>query len=126
MAGTLITSTIQGTTLTDGTNSTSTTNCIKGSAKAWVNYNGVTQTVNSSFNVLTVTYVSTGTYTVNFTTAMPNAFFVTQLTGNNSGARSNTFGYTTAQTTSSVSIKFADDQSTLTDVSSANVAIFSS
>jgi hypothetical protein len=57
---------------------------------------------------------------------MPNAFFVTQLTGNNSGSRQNTYGYTTAQTASSVTFKFADDQSTLTDVSSANVAIFSS
>jgi len=109
----------------NGTTWASTANT--GAAKAWVNFSGVASTtINSSFNVLTVTYVSTGTYTVNFTTAMPNAFFVTQLTGNNSGSRQNTFGYTTAQTTSSVSIKFADDQSTLTDVSSANVAIFSS
>ena len=122
MAGTLTIS-----TLSDGTNSTSSTNCIKGSAKSWVNFSGLgSTTINNSFNVSSVTYVSTGTYTVNFTTTMPNAFFVTQITGNNSGTRQNTYGYTTAQITSSVTFKFADDQSTLTDISSANVAIFSS
>jgi hypothetical protein len=67
MAGTLVI-----TTLSDGTNSTSSTNCIQGSAKAWVNYNGVAQTVTGSFNVSSVTYNAAGDYTVNFTTAMPN------------------------------------------------------
>jgi hypothetical protein len=74
MAGTLITSTIQGTTLTDGTNSTSTTNCIQGSAKAWVNFNGVTTaTTRSSYNVTSVTRNATGDYTILFTDAFVDA-----------------------------------------------------
>jgi hypothetical protein len=81
MAGTLITSTIQGTTLTDGTNSTSTTNCIQGSAKAWVNYNGSAQTISGSFNVSSVTYNATGDYSVNFTTAMANANYASLASG---------------------------------------------
>jgi hypothetical protein len=68
MAGTLVI-----TTLSDGTNSTSATNCIQGSAKAWVNYNGVAQSVRASYNVSSVTYNSTGNYTVNFTNAMSDA-----------------------------------------------------
>jgi hypothetical protein len=44
-----------------------------GGAKAWLNYNGVTQTIIGSFNVSSVTYNGTGDYTVNFTTAMANA-----------------------------------------------------
>ena len=68
MAGTLTIS-----TLSDGTNSTSTTNCIKGSAKAWILYNGSAQTVLGSFNISSVTYVGVGQYTLNFTTAMANA-----------------------------------------------------
>jgi hypothetical protein len=72
MAGTLITSTLQGTTLTDGTNSTSTTNCIKGSARAWIQFVGSTGTINGSFNVSSITVNTTGDYTVNFTTAMSN------------------------------------------------------
>ena len=68
MAGTLTIS-----TLSDGTNSTSATNPIKGSAKAWVNFNGAT--INGSFNVSSVTLNGTGDFTVNYTTAMPNATY---------------------------------------------------
>jgi hypothetical protein len=68
MAGTLTIS-----TLSDGTNSTSATNPILGSAKAWVNYDGVAQSVRSSFNVSSVTYNGIGNYTVNFTNAFADA-----------------------------------------------------
>jgi hypothetical protein len=68
MAGTLTIS-----TLSDGTNSTSSTNCIQGSAKAWVNFNGSGGTIRRSYNVSSITVNSTGDYTLNFTTAMPNA-----------------------------------------------------
>jgi len=56
-----------------------TQNGMTGIAKAWVNYNGATQTINSSFNVSSVTRNSTGYYTVNFTTAMPNANYAQSL-----------------------------------------------
>lgn len=69
MAGTLTIS-----TLSDGTNSTSSTNCIQGSAKAWVNFNGSTPPViRGSYNVSSVTRNSTGDYTVNFTSALTDA-----------------------------------------------------
>ena len=68
MAGTLTIS-----TLSDGTNSTSATNCIQGSAKAWVNFNGSGGTIRGSYNVSSITVNGTGDYTINFTTAMPNA-----------------------------------------------------
>ena len=67
MAGTLTIS-----TLSDGTNSTSATNCIKGSARAWIQFVGSTGTINGSFNVSSITVNTTGDYTVNFTTAMSN------------------------------------------------------
>lgn len=38
--------------------------------KAWVNYNGVTQTIRGSYNVSSVTYSATGQYIVNLTTAL--------------------------------------------------------
>jgi len=68
MPGTLVI-----TTLSDGTNSTSATNPIQGSAKAWCSYNGSTQTIKSSFNVSSVTRNGSGNYTFNFTTAIGNA-----------------------------------------------------
>ena len=70
MAGTLVI-----TTLSDGTNSTSATNCIQGSAKAWIRFDGRANpvTVQGSYNISSVTYVDSSTFTLNFTTAMPNA-----------------------------------------------------
>jgi hypothetical protein len=68
MAGTLTIS-----TLSDGTNSTSATNAIQGSARAWVNFNGTgTVAIRASYNVSSITDNGAGDYTVNFTNAMPN------------------------------------------------------
>jgi hypothetical protein len=71
MAGKLVVS-----TLNDSSGVLATQNGMTGIAKAWVNYNGSTQTLNNSFNVSSVTRTSTGYFTVNFTTAMVNANYV--------------------------------------------------
>lgn len=67
MAGTLTIS-----TLSDGTNSTSATNPIRGSAKAWVCFNGTGPAIRSSYNVSSITRIALGNYTVNFTNAFAN------------------------------------------------------
>lgn len=69
MAGTLTIS-----SLSDGTNTGSVTDAIKGSAKAWVNFNGVTTaTIRASYNVSSVTRNGTGDYIISFANAMPDA-----------------------------------------------------
>lgn len=79
MAGTLTIA-----TLSDGTNSTSSTNCISGSAKAWVNFNGTgTVAIRASYNVSSITDNGTGDYTVNFTTSMPNTTYSVVATSGN-------------------------------------------
>lgn len=85
MAGTLTLSTIS-----DGTNSTSTTNVVQGSAKAWVNYKATsTVGIRASYNVSSVTYNGTGDYTINFTNAMTDANYSTiGSTGGYNGASS--------------------------------------
>ena len=60
-------------TLSDGTNSTSSTNCIQGSAKAWLTYNLNNQTTLASYGLSSVTYNSGGVFTMNFTTAFADA-----------------------------------------------------
>jgi hypothetical protein len=71
MAGTLVI-----TTLSDGTNSTSATNCIQGSAKAWVNFDGTgTVAIRASYNVSSITDNGTGDYTVNFTNAFADTSY---------------------------------------------------
>jgi hypothetical protein len=77
MAGTLVI-----TTLSDGTNSTSSTNCISGSAKVWVNFNGTgTVAIRASYNVSSITDNGTGNYTVNFTNALTDANYAVHVTG---------------------------------------------
>jgi hypothetical protein len=72
MPGTLVIS-----DLSDGTNSTSATNCIQGSAKAWVNFNGTgTPAIRASYNVSSITDNGTGDYTLNFTNAFADANYV--------------------------------------------------
>lgn len=70
MAGTLTIS-----TLSDGTNSTSSTNCIQGSAKAWARFSATpsTVTINASYNISSITYNAAGDYTINFTNAFVDA-----------------------------------------------------
>ena len=60
-------------TISDGTNSTSSTNCIQGSARAWASWSGSTGTIRASYNVSSVTRNSAGYYTVNFTNAFADA-----------------------------------------------------
>lgn len=130
MAGTLTIS-----TLSDGTNSTSTTNCIQGSAKAWVNFQGgngnTAGTINGSFNVSSITVNGTGNYTINFTTAMPNANYITMVQGRQvTGSGYTLLGSTTdstAQTTSLVRITYNQINTTTNyNPDIAGVAVFSS
>ena len=93
MAGTIVSDTIQNGAGT----STSTTNVISGCAKAWLNYNGVTPTINASYNISSVTRNAAGDYTINFTTGtFSDANYSALLTSTNREINSNsnqTHGY---------------------------------
>ena len=104
MAGTLTIS-----TLNDSSGVLATQNGMTGIAKAWVNYQGgngnTSGTINSSFNVSSITANSTGNWTVNITTAMPNATYVVQTSVNNSSsAGQNAIAYYGAKTTSTINV----------------------
>ena len=76
-------STVQNTALTTNSVtkemiSTSTANGM-GICRAWVTFVGSTGAVSASYNVSSVTRGSAGGYVVNFTTAMPDANFCTQV-----------------------------------------------
>ena len=92
----------QSATLSDGSNSTSTTNAIQGSAKAWVNFVGATGVVTTSYNVSSVTRASTGSYTINLTTALADAnYSVNVSAGDGTGTARAIIGapYSSAPTT---------------------------
>jgi hypothetical protein len=126
MAGTLTIS-----TLSDGTNSTSSTNCIQGSAKAWVNFNGTgTVAIRASYNVSSITDNGTGAYTVNFTNAITDANYVTVVNAvypASAGSNNTPFAgvnRNTAQTTSAVQINTNTQADTLVDTATVAVAVF--
>jgi hypothetical protein len=59
---------------TAGANSLTTAQIYNGAAKAWVNFNGTgTVAIRASFNVSSITDNGSGSYTVNFTTALADA-----------------------------------------------------
>lgn len=79
MPGTLTVS-----TLTDGTNTTSATNAILGSAKAWCAYSGSGSSIRGSFNISSVTKNTGGDYSPNFSTALTDGNY--SATANHGGA----------------------------------------
>lgn len=86
MAGQLTAGTVVTTTLSDGTNSTSATNPIRGSAKAWVNFNGGSATIYSAYNVSSVTRNAVGNYSMNFTTAFASTAICCTMSSNDNGS----------------------------------------
>jgi hypothetical protein len=128
MAGTLTIS-----TLSDGTNSTSATNCIQGSAKAWVNFNGTgTVAIRASYNVSSITDNGAGDYTVNFTTAMPNANYSVagtssaNVTGNRAWVINPIDAYVPTTTTYRFTVIESGVPSALLDSARVCISVFSS
>lgn len=89
--------------------------------RAWVNFNGTgVVAINGSGNVTSITDNGTGDYTVNFTTALPNANYAVVVTAN-SVAR---MGAEKSRATGSVTVTTQDSSTgVLNDVSSVNVIV---
>jgi hypothetical protein len=96
--------------------------------RAWVNFNGTgTVAIRGSGNVSSITDNGTGTYTVNFTTAMSDANYCTNATGTHDGGAYVSWGTVandTPPTTSAVRTDFLNNSGITTDVSFAQVSIF--
>lgn len=108
-AGTDTTRAITPATLRDGFNATGSAPVY--AARAWVCFNGTTSpaTIRGSANVSSVSYDGGGGYTVNFTTAMPDANYAVAVTGNPTANAGNSYylgfyEYSGTRTTSKVSI----------------------
>jgi hypothetical protein len=130
--------TSNGTTWVSSAPATVNTNQL---AKAWVNFDGVTTTtINSSFNVSSVTRNSTGDYTVNFTNAMSNAnYAIVCMAANSNFGQANTAslkygdgtqnGGTSPSLKSTTQVEFVlgiGNSTTYFDSYGINVVVFSS
>jgi hypothetical protein len=126
MAGTLTIS-----TLSDGTNSTSSTNLVKAPCVVWVNFNGSTATIRASYNVSSITRNSTGDYTVNFTNALTDANYAVNASSSNDGSNNavsintqSTGGSISVPTTTAVRMQVARAAVGYVDATYVNVSIF--
>ena len=129
MAGALTISTLK-----NDTGVLATQNGMTGIAKAWVNFNGTgTVAIRDSFNVSSITDNGTGDYTVNFTTAMPNANYGICFGGSydNAGSANQVYFTTYNLATSSVRIQTRGQfgglsGGALNDTTTVCVSVFSS
>jgi hypothetical protein len=125
-------------TLNNDTGVLATQNRMSGIAKAWVNLHGTgTVAIRESFNVSSITDNGTGDYTINFTTAMPNANYCIAVTGH-FGDGGSGFGYglksrgtsdTTDRTASACRIGtgwMGSQSSSFNDLENVFLAVFSS
>ena len=120
-------STLNTVNITNGTDSITVEGAVKGSAKAWVNFNGTgTVAIRASYNVSSITDNGTGDYTVNFTTAMGDANYSAHYAlGDNSLANSIIYAFTSTFSTSAhrvYTVKRSDGG--LLDQTYVSVAIF--
>ena len=95
--------------------------------RAWVNFNGTgTVAIRASGNVSSITDNGAGDYTVNFTTAMPDANYACTATYGNTAASSGSTRqvfWTGPRSSSTVRI-YGGAGTTASDENDANVAIF--
>jgi hypothetical protein len=94
--------------------------------KAWVNFNGSTATIRSSYNVSSITKVGAGNYTVNFTTALTDANYSFCVSGKRADSTYGTlFATTNTPTTTSFKVyTFSADFVTFIDYEIVNVQVF--
>lgn len=124
MPGTLVIS-----TLSDGAgNSTSATNAIVGSAKAWVNFNGASGAIRASSNVSSVTRSAAGVYVVNFAVAFADTNYAWAVGGLRVAAGDINFLIgSNQQNTNNLAISTCyaySSPGTFYDMSVVNVAVF--
>ena len=100
-------STIVCDTITNGTETITVANDVKGSAKAWMNLNGQTGGIRNSFNISAFIDEGTGEYRFTFTTPMPNNDYVIASSGiaNDQAVRQIGVGLDSNKSTTQVAVK---------------------
>jgi hypothetical protein len=111
----------------DGSRTIPVSTVAQGTARAWVNFNGTgTVAIRASFNVSSITDNGTGQYTVNFTTAMPDANYAISATSRNTsvGAVVAEAPGTSITTASFNMFTFRTNTTSGTDADYVSVAVF--
>lgn len=94
-------------------------------ARAWVNFNGTgTVAIREDVNVSSITDNGTGSYTVNFTTAMPDANYSVNVTVSNDGWVGSTRQNLVSPTVNAVAVASYTGAGSGSDASFVNVVVF--
>lgn len=95
-------------------------------AAAWICYNGVTNTIKSSYNVDSITDNSPGDHTINFTNNMANTDYVVVGTVGFDGGTASTgdFIVLEGKTVSGFTVKVTDVNANKSDMEDVNIIIF--
>ena len=120
-------STLNTVNITNGTDSITVEGAVKGSAKAWVNFNGTgTVAIRASYNVSSITDNGVGTYTLNFTNALADANYSVVFAGSDSNYGSVvTIAYSGVYSTTQTGIRIASNVSPVdSDIAYICIAIF--
>lgn len=91
--------------------------------RAWVNFNGSTAAIRASFNVSSVTRASTGTYTLNFTTAFSDTNYAPTGTSRSPGVVSGACLQFETYTTSTLAFTTPNASNSLYDPTQVAVMI---
>lgn len=114
-------------TLNDDTGVLATQNGMSGIAKAWVNFNGTgTPAIRASFNVSSITDNGTGLFTANFTTALPDGNYATNITTRYTGSGDTLMACIQGSSfsTSSIAARIMDSGFNLKDPTEVSIAVF--
>lgn len=93
--------------------------------RAWVNFNGTgTVAIRASGNVSSITDGGVGVYTVNFTTAMPDANYAYFFSADDSGSNQPIISQNGTQTASALGLRTFNGTTALADFSEVCVSVF--
>lgn len=113
----------------DGTVQTSAAQ--SGYLKAFVAFNGsfspptVTILAGQSFGVSSVVKNSTGNYTINFSSTLPNQYYIVSINGKRAGFNEPVYGFASSRSNSSVTIQIGVGSFTPVDADQVDVSIIS-
>jgi hypothetical protein len=104
-------STIKTTNISNltGTSTVPTETVVKGTAKAWVNFSGVTEAISGAFNVSSITDAGNAQYVVNYITAAPDLLYCPLVSGSSAANSGNSYlisPYELSRTTTSFTIHY--------------------
>jgi hypothetical protein len=118
-------STLNTVNITNGTDSITVEGAVKGSAKAWVNFNGTgTVAIRASYNVSSITDVAVGKFIVNFSNALTDSSFSAVCSAGTSGLSAGMAYPAATPSASSCPVESVNANDVLFDATYTIVAVF--